>query len=174
MRDQKISSGVRVAMLVSVLAFNASEMTVNVQPLVKKQIGGSFQSQPPLMGVPVACLCAGSFAIRPWYQRGDMGMVIISDHDMDQVLETGAEAEPNTRRSHAPEDSIFIGGVCAMDNAPQGYPDNALVLAAGNAYIAVSSEGITISGGLTVDGVSFGSHRHGGVEPGGGTTGSPQ
>ena len=110
--SEKNRAGVRVSMPVKVLAFYPDKMTVDVQPLVKESIAGQYDSAAPLMGLRVACLCAGEFTIRPWYKRGDVGWVIVSDFDADAVLQTGAEAEPNTARNHAPEDGLFVGGVC--------------------------------------------------------------
>ena len=100
--SEKNRAGVRVSMPVKVLAFYPDKMTVDVQPLVKESIDGQYASAAPLMGLRVACLCAGEFTIRPWYKRGDVGWVIVSDFDADAVLQTGAEAEPNTARNHAP------------------------------------------------------------------------
>lgn len=90
--------------------------------------------------------------IRPWYKRGDVGWVIVADFDSDAALQTGREAEPNTRRNHAPEDSLFLGGVCPAGKVPQGLPGDALVLAAGSVYLAVSKTGITIHGDVTISG----------------------
>ncbi|MFR7743204.1 MAG: Gp138 family membrane-puncturing spike protein [Acutalibacteraceae bacterium] len=116
--SEKNRAGVRVSMPVKVLAFYPDKMTVDVQPLVKESIDGQYASAAPLMGLRVACLCAGEFTIRPWYKRGDVGWVIVSDFDADAVLQTGAEAEPNTARNHAPEDGLFVGGVCPDGRGP--------------------------------------------------------
>ena len=185
-RDEHVRNSVRVSMPVKVLAFDSAAMTVDVQPLVKGAIDGEYHSQPPVMAVPIACLCAGEMVIRPWYKRGDTGLLIIGDSDMDMALASGDEAEPNTKRSHAPEDGVFLGGLYTAANLPSGLPDNALVLAAGGTYLAVSSGGIKIQGNLTVtgsitsggettaQGVALSSHTHGGVETGGGSTSGPR
>lgn len=86
--SEKNRAGVRVSMPVKVLAFYPDKMTVDVQPLVKESIDGQYASAAPLMGLRVACLCAGEFTIRPWYKRGDVGWVIVSDFDADAVLQT--------------------------------------------------------------------------------------
>ena len=193
--SEKNRAGVRVSMPVKVLAFYPDKMTVDVQPLVKKlvdiplmadaatkmvkeSIDGQYASAAPLMGLRVACLCAGEFTIRPWYKRGDVGWVIVSDFDADAVLQTGAEAEPNTARNHAPEDGLFVGGVCPDGKAPTGLPGNAVVVAAGGTYIAVSADGVKINGNVTVTGtlsaggIEMTTHTHPGDS--GGTTGGPQ
>lgn len=174
---EKNRAAVRVSMPVKVLAFYPDKMTVDVQPLVKEKIDGQYASAAPLIGLRVACLCAGSYTIRPWYKRGDIGWVIVSDFDADAVLQTGAEAEPNTARNHAPEDGLFIGGVCPAGKAPTGLPSEAVVLAAGGTYVAVKEDGVTINGNVTISGmlsasgIEMTTHTHTG---GGGTTGGPQ
>ena len=176
--SEKNRAGVRVSMPVKVLAFYPDKMTVDVQPLVKESIDGQYASAAPLMGLRVACLCAGEFTIRPWYKRGDVGWVIVSDFDADAVLQTGAEAEPNTARNHAPEDGLFVGGVGPDGKAPTGLPGNAVVVAAGGTYIAVSADGVKINGNVTVTGtlsaggIEMTTHTHPGDS--GGTTGGPQ
>lgn len=101
-QSEKDREAVRVSMPVQVLAFYPDTMTVDVQPLVKEAIDGSYASAAPILGLHIACLCAGDYVIRPWYKRGDVGWVIVADFDSDAALQTGREAEPNTRRNHAP------------------------------------------------------------------------
>ena len=151
-QSEKDREAVRVSMPVQVLAFYPDTMTVDVQPLVKEAIDGSYASAAPILGLHIACLCVGDYVIRPWYKRGDVGWVIVADFDSDAALQTGREAEPNTRRNHAPEDSLFLGGVCPAGRAPQGLPGDALVLAAGSVYLTVSKTGIAIHGDVDIRG----------------------
>lgn len=181
-QSEKDRAAVRVSMIVKVLAFHSDAMTVDVQPLTKEKIDGQYASAAPLMGLRVACICAGDYVIRPWYKRGDVGLVIVGDSDADAVLQTGAEAEPNTARNHAPEDGVFIGGICPAGKAPSGLPADALVLAAGATYIAIKAGGVsimgnveitgdvTISGGLEASGIEMTTHTHTG-DSGGSTSG---
>lgn len=173
-QSEKDREAVRVSMPVRVLAFYPDSMTVDVQPLVMETIDGQYASAAPIMGLRIACLCAGDYVIRPWYKRGDVGWIIVADFDSDAVLQTGREAEPNTRRNHAPEDSLFIGGVCPAGAAPKGLPTDALVLAAGSVYLAVSDQGVAIqgdviiSGKLQASGIEMTTHTH--TIPGGETS----
>ena len=78
----------------------------------------------------------------------------------------------------APEDGLFVGGVCPDGKAPTGLPGNAVVVAAGGTYIAVSADGVKINGNVTVTGtlsaggIEMTTHTHPGDS--GGTTGGPQ
>ena len=170
-REENLSGGLRVAELVKVVRFNAESMTVDAQPLVKVSIDGTMANQPRLTGVPVAGLCMGDFAVRPWYKKGDIGLVIICDKDIDAALE-GKITEPATSRNHDMTDAVFVGGIAKGGKAPSGLPDNALVLSAGSTYIAVKPDGIEVSGKLMLNGVNISEHTH--SIPTGGDTGGPQ
>lgn len=184
-RSEKDRAAVRVSAVVRVLDFYPDSMTVDVQPLVKEKIDGQYASAAPIMGLRAATLCAGEYIIRPWYNRGDIGMVVTGDYDADAVFSTGQESEPNTARNHAPEDGIFIGGVCPSGKAPKGLPSQALVLAAGSgaAYVALKSDKILIKGDVEIegnvkisdlleaDGIEMTTHTHTGDS--GGSTSEP-
>ena len=173
-KAEKAASGIHVSQLVRVLKFDSAALTVDVQPINKESIDGSYASAAAIMAVPVACLCCGDFVIRPWYKRGDVGLLIYGDNDIDAALQSdGKDVEPNTSRSHSPEDGVFVGGLALKGKTPSGLPDNALVLAAGSVYLAISPAGVTISGQLTVNGIDMGAHTH--TAPGGGgSTSGPQ
>lgn len=151
-RDEKNRQAVNVAFICKVLTFDPATMTVDVQPLNKALIDGEYYSASPIVGIRASCLCSGDFVIRPWYKRGDIGFVIVCDSDNDNVLLSGVEAVPNTARNHSIEDCIFIGGICVNGAAPTGLPENALVLAAGDKYIALKQSGISINGNVQITG----------------------
>lgn len=171
-REEKLAGNLRVAELVKVVRFDAQTMTIDAQPLVQTNIDGVMANQPQLTGVPVVALSMGDFTIRPWYQKGDVGLIVICDKDIDTALD-GEIAEPATSRNHDISDAVFIGGIAKGGKAPSGLPSGALVLAAGSTYIAIKPDGVEISGVLKLNGVDMGSHTH--VAPAeGGETGGPQ
>lgn len=171
-REERLAANLRVAELVKVVRFDAQTMTIDAQPLVQTNIDGVMANQPQLTGVPVAALSMGDFTIRPWYKKGDIGLIVICDKDIDAALD-GKIAEPPTDRNHDITDAIFVGGIAKGGKAPSGLPSNALVLAAGGTYIAVKPDGIEINGTLKLNGVDMGNHTH--VAPAeGGETGGPQ
>lgn len=182
-QQKEAAAAVSVAAIVKVISFDPSTMTVDVQPLSKRLEQGSYQSQPPTLGVPVACTKGGGFVFRPWYRAGDVGAVVYIDHDIDNVVANGSESEPNTERNHSANDAVFIGGIVPGNGPISGLPDGALALGTddGSVYLAVTPGGIEIRGNVTVtggdvtaDGISLKTHRHGGVQSGAGSTGTPQ
>ena len=175
-----------VGAVVKVLKFDAKKMTVNVQPLSKHLENGSYESQPPILQIPVAVTRSGGFIFRPWYKPGDVGVVLYLDHDMDATVTGGKEATPLTERNHAPTDAVFVGALVAGEyQVPDSIPNESIALAKddGSIYIALKKDGIEIKGDITLkgnitqdgdtvaSGVSLVHHTHPGDS--GGTTGSP-
>lgn len=184
--DKRIAESICVAATVKVVSFDPAKMTVDVQPLSKHLQNGKYESQPPILGVPVACTRCGGFITRSWIKAGDTGVVVYLDHDMDSTVTGGKEAKPLTERNHATTDAIFIGTIVAGGYSSSGLPSDSLVLAteSGGIYVAVSAAGITIKGDLTVNGkitasgdvlaensISSAHHTHPGCS--GGSTGQP-
>ena len=135
--DRRLAESICVAAVVSVTAFDPAKMTVDVQPLSKHLQNGKYESQPPILSIPVACTRSGGFIIRPWIKAGDVGVVVYLDHDMDSTVSGGKEAQPLTERNHATTDAVFIGGIVAGSYTVQGLPSESLVLAAddGSVYV---------------------------------------
>lgn len=87
--DKRLAESICVAATVKVVAFDPAKMTVDVQPLSKHLQNGKYESQPPILGVPVACTRCGGFITRPWIKAGDTGVVVYLDHDMDSTVTGG-------------------------------------------------------------------------------------
>ncbi len=144
--DQKLRESICVAAIVKVMAFDKSRMTVNVQPLSKHLENGNYETQPPILQVPVAVTRTGGFIFRPWIKPGDVGVVVYLDHDMDSAVTGGKETKPMTERNHSTSDAIFIGGIVSSGFAADEFPDSAHVLAKedGTIYVAVTEEMVSI------------------------------
>ncbi len=181
-QDKQAKASVNVSAIVRVTGFDPEKMTVDVQPVSKHLEDGNYQSQPPVLGVPVAATKSGGFIFRPWIKTGDIGLVVYVDHDIDKAVSDGKESEPNTERNHSTSDAVFIGGIVTGDAPVSGIPDNAAVIATddGSVFIAVTTGGIKIKGqvevegDVTANGISLESHVHGGVTSGGSNTSPPQ
>lgn len=185
--DQKLAESVCVGAVVQVLKFDKKKMTVNVQPLSKHLENGNYESQPPILRIPVAVTRSGGFLFRPWYKPGDVGVVLYLDHDMDATVTGGKEATPLTERNHATTDAVFVGALVTGEYVvPDSIPDESIALAKedGSAYIALKNDGIEIKGNITLtgnitqagdtiaNGISLTQHTHTGDS--GGSTGKPR
>lgn len=138
--DMRLAGSICVAAVVQVLSFDPKKMTVNVQPLSKQLENGKYESQPPILKVPVALTHCGGFIFRPWIKEGDIGAVVYLDHDMDATVTGGKEAKPLTERNHATTDAIFVGALVAGDYTVKGLPDESICIATedGKIYLQVA------------------------------------
>jgi hypothetical protein len=180
-QQKTASAAVNVAQLVKIIAYDPAKMTVDVQPISKRLDQGSYESQPPILSVPVSCQRGGGFAMRVNYKPGDVGSVVFCDHDIDNAVAGGAEGEPNTERNHSSSDAVFMGGIATGVGGVSGLPDGfAIGTDDGGIYLAVTDSGIVIlgdveiTGNLTVTGditatgdvvaggISLKNHTHGG------------
>jgi hypothetical protein len=113
--DRKNLQRIRCADLVSVTSFDEGKMTVNVKPLVQREISGVYVSPPPILAVKVVQLpldieVDGKKAdVKVDITPGDIGVVVYLDLDSDTSIATGAESKPNSSRMHSGDDAVFIG-----------------------------------------------------------------
>ncbi len=144
--DMRLAGSICVAAVVQVLSFDPKKMTVNVQPLSKQLENGKYESQPPILKVPVALTHCGGFIFRPWIKEGDIGTVVYLDHDMDATVTGGKEAKPLTERNHSTTDAIFVGALVAGDYTVKGLPDESICIATedGKIYVAVTKDKVIV------------------------------
>lgn len=144
--DDKLRESICVAATVQVMSFDPAKMTVNVQPLSKHLENGKYESQPPILKVPVALTHCGGFIFRPWIKEGDIGTVVYLDHDMDATVTGGREANPLTERNHATTDAIFVGALVAGSYTVEGLPDESICIATedGKIYVAVTKDKVIV------------------------------
>ena len=151
---RNLSQSICVGSLCRVEKFDPDKMTVDVQPLSKSLDGGTYRTPPQILGVPVSMIRGAGFALRPWYAAGDLGVVLYIDHDIDRIVEAGAECEPNTERNHSFEDAVFLGAFIPAGKPVNVGPKEALVMADedSGSYIAITKKGIEIKGDVSVVG----------------------
>ena len=151
--DKKLAESICVAAIAKVTAFNPGSMTVSAQPMSKRLQGGKYESQPPVLGVPVACTKSGGYIFRPWIKPGDVGLIVYLDHDMDSAVSGGKESAPSTERNHSASDAVFVGGIVSGGAALSGVPANAIALAKedGSIFIAIEDEKISAKGDMEIE-----------------------
>lgn len=149
--DRKLAGSICVAAIAQVIAFDKEKMTVNVQPMSKSLQNGKYESQPPILRVPVVCMRCGGFILRPWIKVGDTGLVVYLDHDMDSTVTGGKEAIPLTERNHATSDAVFVGAIVSGDYKALGLPDESHVMAKddGSILVAVTPDKVLIKNNAT-------------------------
>lgn len=163
--------------------------TVTVQPLVN-QLTGAGQPVPhgQIVGMPYIRLQGGTSAVILDPVAGDIGLALFASRDSSAVKNTalgsglaaGQTFNPGSRRQYDWGDGVYLGGM--LNATPVQY---VLMSAAGMSLVSpteitiqaptvniAGSAAVNITGGHTsIDGKTFLTHLHSGVQTGGGDTG---
>ena len=175
MTKQAIRGQVHTAIPVRVQAVDG--LFVDVLPLVSSVDGYGQAIEPTtLFHLPVFRYHAGVAAVIVDPVPGDIGLAVFAQADSSNVTEGTTEPQqPGSFRRFSQSDGFYIGGF--HNAAPSVYieiqQDGHIIINA-PAGVTVTSPNADFSGDITVGGISFLSHVHGNVEPGGGTSGVPQ
>lgn len=171
-----------------VISYDDSTGMATVQPLVMMgTTDGTKVSRAAIASIKTLRMGAGGFFIRFPIKAGDLGWIKASDRDISLILQSsGGEDWPNTKRLHSFSDALFIPDTYKSWVIDGAHAD-ALVIqsldgsscfAMGADFIELKSAGQVLrldALGLSHNGVNVGNtHRHGGVDPGSGTSGGPQ
>lgn len=183
-----------------VLRHDRTNNSVRVRPIISKvDSNGKPLKRSEVASVPVLNLGGGGFFINFHLPAGQQGMIMTFDRDISLFLQSKRESQPNTERMHEFDDSIFIPQQW-FDYIIDEEDAEAMVIQNldGSVKIALDQNSIRIVKGATrveidetkfnvtttdfnVDSATFthngqnvgDTHIHGGVTPGGGTTGNP-
>lgn len=180
-----------------VIAFNAEQNTVQVQPCLQGKLRGSPAAPlPPVLDVPVMFYGAGDYVITHKPKAGDVCFLMASDRSLSRWKLSGGVVDPGERRRHDLTDSVAYFGLNAFGEAYPGIKDGidvrtrdgltSLNLLAGSMTLEIGgAEIFTASAGAvafsvpitapeaTIAGRVFTAHEHtAGTEPDG-TTGAP-
>ncbi len=184
-------SGLRTAMPVRVEAVTndgglSPIGTVDVQPLVNAVDGAEGTWQLPVISnVPYMRIQGGANGIIIDPVVGDIGIATTCDRDISTVKNTSDIAAPGSVRKHDMSDIVYL--MTIIGASPTQYIEfntagitihspTAVTITAP----AINSTGtwthtgtITSSGDVQGSGTSLHTHKHGGVQTGGGQTGTP-
>lgn len=143
---------------------------VNVVNMVNQlDAGGNPVEHTTIFNVPYMRIQGGSSAVIIDPAPGDIGICLFASRDISKIKATKKQGNPGSNRQYSFSDGMYIGGI--LNGSPSQYIQFAAVgiklVTSGNVEITSSS--------LTHNGTNVGdSHVHGGVVPGGGSTGTPQ
>lgn len=189
---RSVLMGVDDMLPATVVSYNDSTNKAVIKPLVMMgTTDGAKVSRATLANIPVFRFGGGGFFMRFPVKPGDFGWIKANDRDISLIFQRGGlEDWPNTERLKSFSDAMFfpdtmkswvINGSNANAMVIQSMSGNVCIsLHAGKAVIdtpllEINSAAVAISGALlTHNGVNIGStHKHGGVQPGGASTGGP-
>lgn len=179
-----------------IIAYNRATNRASVQPLISMvTTRNTIVQSAQIASIPVLQLGGGGFVLSFPIQTGDIGWIKANDRDISLFLQFLKEAKPNTARLHSFEDAVFIpdsmmrGVTIASEDANNVvlqnldgtvkislFNDKVKITAPTLEVIATHatfSGDMTVTGNVTGGGISLTGHRHGGVQTGGGNTGTP-
>ncbi|CAB5223211.1 hypothetical protein UFOVP380_17 [uncultured Caudovirales phage] len=183
---RKAHETMRVAMPAVIESYDAGTSLATVRITIPHLRDDDEALEVPLISaVPVLWPRAGQASITFPLAKGDWGLVIHCDGDIDLWATALDSSQPESNRRHAWTDAVFLPQTHGLQASSQV----GLTLAHGANTVTLSSTGITISatnitlagnvavtgtldvtGGTTLAGIPFLSHRHGGVQTGAGLT----
>lgn len=185
-------------------SFNRTAMTVTAQPAIQARVrsaDGAFRwvTLPLLVDVPIVFQGGGGFTLTFDPVAGDEALVVFASRCIDNWWAQGGIREQAELRMHDLSDGFALVGLKSQPRVLAGgvkpgvaqlrSDDGQLYieLAAGGVANIVAPGGLNITGPVNITGnvattgtltnntVNVGStHRHGGVQAGGATTGNPQ
>lgn len=146
-KTRGLKKSICVAELVRVTAFYPNDMTVDVVPMVMEKQTDSFTEKSPLLKIPVLLLGSTDIPVKPWYQAGDVGLVVYLDQDSDIVLMSGEVSKPQTQGYHTGEHGVFIGTILSGGNdlkIPEQPGEKAISAGMPEHYIAITEREIDV------------------------------
>jgi hypothetical protein len=179
-----VAGGMATTTLVQIVAVeNAGEVAavgfVDVHPMIAQLDGlGNATPHGVVHNVPYMRLQGGANAVIIDPQVGDIGIAVFASRDLSVVKATKAEGNPGSRRRFSMADALYIGGV--LNGVPTQWvrfsadgieiKSDAGVTILGNVDVTGT---ITASGQITGAGIPLSTHKHTGVQTGGGTSAGP-
>lgn len=109
----EFSKGLHSGFVGKVTRYDPTKMQADVQPLASQ----NDNSYPPINNLPVAHAGNGTFVIHVPLQVGDLVVVMVSEHDIDNALLGGSGTNVHTQRTHELTDSIIVGKVTVFTDA---------------------------------------------------------
>jgi hypothetical protein len=176
----------QMATMTLVKVLSVSGRMVSIQPIVA-QLDGSGNAVPhgTINNVPVWRYQAGGVAVVVDPVVGDIGLALFAHSDISTAKTNKAESPPGSRRRFDWADAVYLGGLFGNDE-----PDTRITLSASGVDITsnqavtinapsgttvngplTAANGLTVTGGATIDGKAFATHKHNGVTAGTGVSG---
>ena len=182
----KLKFDLRVCCPGIIQSFNAEKQTCTVKLALREQlnIAGelSWVEIPELLDVPIVIPGTADYFITFPITAGTECLVVFGDNCMDAWWQMGGVQNQIEKRRHDLSDGYAIIGPRSQPNVVTNYATDGVEVRnkSGDAKIKISGTTISIatsgtvnigSGDVVINSRKFLEHTHGGVEPGGGTTG---
>lgn len=186
---RQVMNRMATATLVLVKAVDSTAKTVDVQPMVA-QIDGAGKAIPHgiINKLPYFELRGGNSAILLTPAVGDIGLAVFCHSDTSSVRKNRKPSNPGSRRRFDWADGVYVGGLLgAAPTQSIALDDMGITITAapGKKVTIVSDTetritgpvrvtgAATFDGEVTIGGLAFSTHKHGGVAAGSVKSGGP-
>ncbi|RKZ95958.1 MAG: hypothetical protein DRQ46_07735 [Gammaproteobacteria bacterium] len=130
------------AMPGEIISFDPDEQIADIQPMIKRVMGGEVVNLPVLKAVPVRFMKSGEFTVTFPLSEGDEVELIFQERSIDTWLEQGGIVAPDDVRKHALSDAIAIPVGYSQANKISNFdPDNLEIRSEGGASIKITPDG---------------------------------
>ncbi len=196
-------AGIWTALPAIVVAANLAAQTVSAQPTIQGTITGPDGvarnvNLPLLVDVPIVWPRAGGFALTFPVAPGDEVLIVFASRCIDSWWQSGGIGAPAEVRMHDLSDGFAILAPTSQPKRLGGVSSSNVQLrdSAGSTFVEITPSGavnivaatsINLTapsikfhgevqqdgGALVSNGITYGTHKHTGVQTGGGTSGGP-
>lgn len=174
-------------------SFNPVTQTVECQCAINRvnKSTGESVAYPLLVDLPIQYPIAGGFALTLPIKSGDDCLVVFAQRSIDGWFADGKVKPESENRLHDLSDGIALIGISSQADILPNYntnamelrnkqgtakitiSDNSIVFTVGGINMTIDASGITTSSDVVINGKSFTTHTHSGVQSGGSNTGVP-
>lgn len=164
-----MAEDVKTIKLARIESFDPAKMVANVTILQTEE-----GEKNELFGIPVSCLRAGGFIIKPPYQQGDIVNVAFSSISMDEVLISGKEENVSITEQFRNEDAVVQFGIPTMgDSFPAEHAEDLVIakddysskiVLTNDGDIIIQSDGNVLLGESAEEGVPLGTTLKGWID----------
>lgn len=171
-----------------VLSYDPDTQRAVIECGIQRHTGeGNYRTIDPIEGVPVQFAGTAEWIVFHELPEGTEGFIHFSQRAVDHWLNTGGPAVPYNARMFNASDAFFAPGYRSMKTVIPGLPTDGIGMsnASGTVRLHLNDSGIELKVGgerlsLSAEGLLHNdknigaTHKHGGVENGGGKTDTPE
>lgn len=141
-------SNIHTSIPAIVETYDYKTQTAEVTPGVKRLLqNGDVITLPKIVQVPVVFPSAGDALIHWPINRGDTVLLIFSERQIDEFLQSGKISKPSQTRKNSLTDAIAISGILTLNKTGKAENNDDLIITKSGSKIVIKSNGdVEISG----------------------------
>lgn len=132
-----------------IVSWDRNTQSASVKIKMMRLVGSQQIQYPILTHCPVHILCGGAGRVTFPIAAGDPCLILFNDRDLDNWFESGADAVPNSFRTHSLSDGLVIVGFRNSANKLVGISATDTELGQGNTVVGMDGAKISVRNGST-------------------------